>query len=341
MSEADEFLKEEDSEWIRSVFCLIPKAIYSGNQAGLGSQSLLDVGRCPENSTVLGKSKRDKKKDSKRKKLVHDEDSDSGNEVSKRMLLKRKLQEKILEKREERKADDETQIALRADRKRKREERNEAKSKGGKMARLERKSQSSKESKVSNMDSKKNEAEGVERDGQDIIHSESNAELNIDTTLLSGFSGEGKKRKIKRRKLTRGKLQELQLQLEHASKEREFTDKARTPARSQASVGSSAPMTEVDAATKAVLDHEMEKALSRAKGEEVRDDVKKLKKSIRREKRKTEKSREEWAKRVESLEKEKAAKQEQRERNLKERKESKGKKGHGKPVRKARKKIKK
>lgn len=154
-------------------------------------------------------------------------------------------------------------------------------------------------------------------------------EFNRVSGLDEGDKGEDKSgRRKKRRKLNEGKLKELQRQLAAASMERDLKEKA-GDLHDDNSTGDGATIKDT------VKQREIEKALQRAKGERPKDNVAKIRKSIRKEKRKKEKSKEEWAKRVEALKNEKEERQERRNRNLKERKEAKSqgkrpKKGEGK-----------
>lgn len=75
---------------------------------------------------------------------------------------------------------------------------------------------------------------------------------------------------------------------------------------------------------------EMEKALVRAGGGTVKDDAKKIRKTIRKEKRKKEKSRENWEARKAGVEEDKEKRAVLKEERLKERRENKGKKSAGK-----------
>lgn len=154
-------------------------------------------------------------------------------------------------------------------------------------------------------------------DAAAIEVTDSASKIAVETTRLAGLGeddgGNAKKgRPKKRRKLGDTKLKELQSQLAVASKERELREEA------DKGLGSTDENIQ-----HVVQKREIEKALQRAKGERPKDDVSKLRKSIRKEKRKKEKSKEEWAKRVEAVEKEKATRQERREKNLKERSEAK------------------
>ena len=114
----------------------------------------------------------------------------------------------------------------------------------------------------------------------------------------------------KRRKPSVSKLMDLQRKLQRAAKERD--------SKNEANERNDDPEDH-----SAVYQNEMDKAMARIKGEKVKDDVQKLRKTIRKEKRKTQKSREEWAKRVESVDRDMKARQEKREKNLKERRDAK------------------
>lgn len=309
-------LNAEDEVWIASVLNLIPKAVYGGNKHVLSSEQ--SEGKGNRNSTKNGL--KSKKKLTKKKPKV-DRDDDDGEKSE----LRKRLQERISELRGKRKADNEAAIAVRNNKKRKREETKMERQAEGKKQRRAEKSKQIKEAKNADKAAEQEEA----NDSDEANEPEADA-ATLETTRLEGFS-EGTK-KVKRRKLRGGKLKELQQQLEKATKERELKEQADgNPAPGSKT---SAEKNTDDGAEKGIetvmKDRDIEKALAKAQGIEVRDDVKKLKKSIRKVQRKSEKSKEEWAKRVKAVEEERAAKQARREKNLKERKENKGKSGKGK-----------
>lgn len=322
MTSAQPGITDEDHQWIRSVLSLIPKAVYGGDKptalfAGIDGKDSVKKQKASK------KSKPSRNKQKSAKPVVRDQDEPAG-----RAAIREKLQEKINEKRSDRKADDETQMEIRAHRKRKREEKKEEKAKEVKKIRREKKFENIKKEKGANAfpghkQPKQSESQDESETGG---HTEANDSVALETTRLAGFSAEQKRNQVKRRKLTGGKLRELQLQLEQATRESNLKDGTNTS--SAKSIPGSQKMIvrpAKESSTDAVVDLEMDKALRRVTGVAVKDDVKKLKKSIRKERRKTEKSKEEWAKRVEALENEKIAKQERRTKHLKERKENKGK----------------
>ncbi len=215
--------------------------------------------------------------------------------------LQQRLRDKIASLREERKADDEEMIAKRESCKRKREE------KQGKGVLAKRRKENQKEPKKQ----VPSEDDAVPQALEDAAPARKEV---IEVSRLEGFVSVDKDagRKSKKRPRTKKtRLNDLEKQLGDALGLRE--------------------QSKVQADDEAVKQREVEKALLRAKGVAVRDDVKKLRKTIRKEKRKSEKSKEEWSERVKSLEEEKMAKQKKRDENLKERRENKGKsKGKGK-----------
>lgn len=153
---------------------------------------------------------------------------------------------------------------------------------------------------------------------EDVKVTDANSAVEINRILVPGEDEKGgvqRGRVKKRRKLSESKLKELQRQLAAASKEQELKNRAGDIQKDDATGG-------LGSVKETVKQREIEKALQRVKGERPKDNVSKLRKSIRVEKRKKEKSKEEWAKRVEALEKEKEERQERRERNLKERREA-------------------
>eukprot|EP00177_Eucheuma_denticulatum_P006666 GFKZ01012130.1.p1 GENE.GFKZ01012130.1~~GFKZ01012130.1.p1 ORF type:complete len:365 (+),score=97.73 GFKZ01012130.1:85-1095(+) len=317
-------MRLEDDTWLKSVLNLIPKTIYCGGP----HDSLAPVSR-KDAKSLKGKKKQNNKGEKKQKKKPA---LSLGNEAPERKGLREKLHQKIIEKRVARKADDETRIAIRAHRKRKREETEALKEKEAKKMRREKKFdklKNEKEQKKREQKEANPETDKIEHDEKQSLVKESPSDGGVDTARVVGFSEEKeKKKKGKRRKLGGDKLRELQKKLLEAKKDQDLKEKA------IGGVSEGKRSVDKDAAMEEVLDKEMDKALQRVQGEEVKDDVKRLKKSIRREKRKSEKSKEEWAKRVEAVEKEKAAKQERREKNLKERKENKAKGSHSKPKKK-------
>lgn len=128
----------------------------------------------------------------------------------------------------------------------------------------------------------------------------------IETNLVTGFINDQVKEPGEEgRRKGMSKLKLLERKLETATKERDMKKEA---SENKDAKGHAA-----------VQQLEMDKALARVKGEKVKDDVTRLKKTIRKEKRKSVKSREEWAKRVKTQNREMKARQDKREKNLKER----------------------
>lgn len=153
---------------------------------------------------------------------------------------------------------------------------------------------------------------------EDVKITDGNSTVEINRIVVPGEDEKGgvqRGRAKKRRKLSEGKLKELQRQLAAASKEQELKNRAGDIQKADATG-------DLGSVKDTVKQREIEKALQRVKGERPKDNVSKIRKSIRVEKRKKEKSKEEWAKRVEALEKEKEERQERRERNLKERRDA-------------------
>lgn len=138
----------------------------------------------------------------------------------------------------------------------------------------------------------------------------------IETNLVTGFINEDDKAPAEDgRRKGMSKLKLLERKLEAATKERDMKKEASN---------------NKDAKGHAEVQQlEMNKALARVKGEKVTDDVTRLKKTIRKEKRKSVKSREDWAKRVKSQDREMRARQDKREKNLKERRLARANKAAG------------
>jgi Surfeit locus protein 6 len=133
----------------------------------------------------------------------------------------------------------------------------------------------------------------------------------LEISSVKGFAGEdGKEDKSKRKKRKETRLEHLQKTLENAEAEQETKAELANDGGADASA--------------VLLDREMEKALLRAQGVSVKDKASKLRKTIRKETRKKEKSREDWAARIENVKEEKEKKQDRREERLKARREGKG-----------------
>lgn len=328
----------EDEVWFKTLFNLIPTSVYRGNQTLPALQKQPNKKGTEKDENGKEQRRVPRKKNKNKEKVFRPAESESSERVS----LRERLQNKISEKRAERKADDENQISVRENRKRKRDERNAEREKEAKKARRGQKFEKLKKQKQEHKEqqreeSKKNDEQRKESQviGEGSEERMEEREVEVETTRLIGFEDEEKINKVKQRKLKGGKLGKLQLRLAKAAEEQALKGKAEKGMQNttQTVKGDDVSKERTEAA-KAVEDREMDKALQKVQGKGVRDNVKKLKKSIRQEKRKTEKSREQWAQRVESLEKEKVARREQREKNLKERKESKGKSKSGKPKKK-------
>lgn len=320
--------REEDERWMKDVLNVVPIAVYR-----------VDAGKVKEETSEAAKKSKSRSgettmrtKKTKKRNSTHTEErhrgsaqSDDEDDNEQRVELKHKLREKILTMRQDRKADDETHIAARQERKRKREEVDSAKAKNRKKVRREQQKQGKMERPADERKNTAVELSPSDKNGKPAHNSEiPNKKLALETTRLSGFDAGGAPNKRKRRKLSDSKLKQLQRQLQGVMKQNESAD---TSAEGIASNNDKAKSTADPGSSRIENPKQSEigKALEKVKGVQVKDDVRKLKKSIRREKRKTEKSKEEWAKRVAALESEKKAKQEKRERNLKERRENKGK----------------
>lgn len=285
--------EEADVAWLEGVFSQIPRTVYYGRYAQMVNDEAAGSGR-------------KKKSTQKRKNVVR---VDLSGELT---PLQKRLRDVISARRKERKADDPEMQARRLARKRKREE---AKAKGAKKKAMERKQNRS----ASHADNKSKKAssgqDGVQRDDEDPGQV---AQRDVELSRVEGFANESTEndgtRHPKKRMTKKTRLVELEKQLEGVIQERE-----------QAKAVTSGGNEEEKSAGDAMKQREVDKALQRAKGVAVRDDVSKLRKTIRKEKRKSEKSREEWGKRVQALEEEKLARAKKREENLKARKENKGK----------------
>lgn len=286
-----------DHAWLMGVLSRIPDSVY-GRQTGKAAAAEEDA-----LGTVQKKKKKNSKKNKgKGKKLT---------EMPEKMTeLQQRLKDKIAGLRDERKADDAELIAKREMRKRMREEKKDKVS-----AANHRKRQKKHEKGPAPADARAEEAAESDGYSAEAAADGEPAEKVIEVSRLEGFdrtdTGDAKARKRPRTKMTR--LNELEKQLGDAIEMR----------------GNSGGGEEDERAKQ----KEVGKALLRAKGVVVKDDVAKLRKTIRKEKRKSEKSKEEWGERVKTLEEEKATKQAKREENLKERRESNGKrksKGKGK-----------
>lgn len=319
----DNFYNEDDERWLQQVFSSIPKSIYYDQSSSKGKQEQ----KTKKGKSAKGAKKEAPKKTNKRRKrketlsLANEEGED-------RKKLREKLKQKIMEKRTERKADDDDRMQLRSKRKLKRVEVNAEKSKKLKRDQKTRvKSDSVAATSIEAIETKKADSggnslpDGKRKDSRD-------SEATLETTRIEGLDSEDKPKRTKRRKLRGNKLVELQMQLEKARTEQEKKDnavkdtvKARFPS-SLAAVKASEESAEM---ADGIKTREIEKAMQRARGVAVKDDVGRLKKTIRKEKRKHEKSKEDWAKRVNAVEEEKKSRQERREKNLKERKENQAK----------------
>jgi Surfeit locus protein 6 len=300
--------------YIRNVFRLVPRSVF--NPLENTAAKLIPA----KASGISSKSKKKLKTTQKRR--------DPAQSIRRQLAddnpLAEKLDDKICKLRAARKADDAMAVEKRLVRKRKRQE------KAGSKSFAEKKR--SKTSKASNSEEQESELPSM----PNMDHAVSDAVIggatsgSVTTCLptdksveklqlprLVGFAddddtvdGKPKRNDTKRGK-KRSKLDKLSLQLEKAEADRAKADKV-------------ASETMQDAAEEFIED-EMEKALMRAKGVSVKDKASKIRKTIRKEKRKKEKSREEWAKRTDLVKGEKEARQQKREERLKERRENKGK----------------
>lgn len=305
---------EEDEQWIRGIFESIPRGIYHGGgdlkqSNGKKQKNVVDAEATKRRPVEPKKRKQKSKKSSVKSQLSGRTDDPA------RAELERKLKEKIEVMRAERKAGDDDKEVVPLNRKRKREK--------------------SKDVKNTPRERKKNEPSQAQADinkkDDKEVHGLSSSQL--ETTRVAGFEDDGEKRK--RRKMGETKLEELQRKLDEATKERELKEKINSDMRTGSTstlnsnkkknqnIGDEKDGGENAAIVRVVQEREIEKALMRAKGERVKDDVSKIRKSIRREKRKSVKSREEWAARVKAVNKDIKAKQEKRTKNLKERRDAK------------------
>lgn len=220
--------------------------------------------------------------------------------------LQERLRSKISECRAERKADDSSLVDRRESRKRKRDEKKAKNAALNKKNRLTETAEKRKEEKKAAEAESKAAAEEHEEAPQ----------TNIELSRIEGLDETEQPKKSKKRPRTKNmRLNELQTQLDDALEKRDADDEA-------------------------VQENEIQKAMLRAKGAIVKDDVSKLRKTIRKEKRKSVKAKEDWAKRVEAVEDEKMAKQKKREENLKERRENNAVKGKAKQKNKGKGKMK-
>lgn len=290
---------QADENALQQIFSTIPKGVYfGGNKPG---QAASDAGT--KRKTKAPQKKRQKQgKKTNAAKVAGGTDVNDDAENDSRTALQRKLNDRIEGLRAVRKADDEASKTTRAKRKQARDSRTRSKSRD---AHLSKASQQKRRKESESEEGTKGE-EGADGNALQSDMPEKGAGITLETTRVSGFADENEKKpRKKRRKLGSSKMQELQNLLEEAKRDRvDFAqgDEISDPV---------------------VKEREMEKALKKAKGERMKDDVQKIAKTIRKEKRKSVKSREGWAKRVKSAELEVVARQEARETNLKNRKEAK------------------
>jgi hypothetical protein len=309
--------------YIQSVFRLVPRSVFKPVE-DTGAQLISDKA-----SSISKRAKQKRKTTQKRR--------DPGQGIRRQPAnehpLAEKLDEKICKLRAARKADDATAVEKRLVRKRKREDKAGSKSNAGtnrsKISKMSKKEEQKSESP--SLVSKDHAISGAMKEGATggsvatILPTEKSVE-KLQLPLLVGFAddddavdGKPKRNDTKRGK-KRSKLDKLSLQLEQAEADREKAE----------NIGSET----TQVATVDIMEGEMEKAMMRAKGVSVKDKASKLRKTIRKEKRKKEKSREEWAKRTETANSEKEARQQKREERLKERRENKGKKSASKSSKK-------
>lgn len=353
---------EGDSEggerWIFSVLSQIPRSVYHGGGDLAPRDPRVGVKAQDKKNGALNKNSKPqdrKKKRSSGSNRSSKNNDDSGDEVdddpddgsaglknSKREELRERLRQKLAQHQRERKADGEKGDG-------KKEQRNPKQSRElrkNRSKKIEKKGQrgdmeADTTSKVDNESKtggggakRKGMAKEKHSDGGNSkkrpIPSDSptekedvNAKSAADTFEINRIAVPGEyeksdsraRRMKKRRKLSDSKLKELQRQLAAASKEQELKGMAEDKRKANGD-------SDLGCVRDAVKQREIDKALQRAKGERPKDNVAKIRKSIRKEKRKKEKSKEEWAKRVEVAEKEKEERQERREKNLKERREA-------------------
>lgn len=308
----------EDEKWLRSIFQMVPRGVYHTNVNQPGSAKKKRRVR-----SETGKKKANKKKKEKMRlnSATESNASKRKGDLSQKDL-KKKLREKIEAMRAQRKADDVESAALRANRKRKREDIKKLKQndrqKTAKRARPEKKDAN--DDKAQDSTEKPSTAESATNRGEnDNTGQKETAIVALETTRLSGFEGDDKMNK-KRRKLGETKLKVLQKKLEEASEEQQLKEKVIHNDKKTTKDNAVDPAEKETALV--VQKREFEKALKRTKGERVKDSVQKLRKSIRKEKRKTIKSREDWGSRVKSVENDINARQEKRQKNLRERREA-------------------
>lgn len=345
---------QENEAWIRSIFGMVPTNVYFGGAAS-EFQRLLKKEQAEGKKKEAEGRKQQRQDKSKKRKATEiidedsDEDSDIGAHDKERMEKKKKLREKIDVMRAGRNVDDreksgkndsDERKSEKLTRKQKRTAEEEAKKKKGQRAK--RAEISKKRRVVDKSDIKVSEESGKHND--EITNSgDNNIGIAVETARMTGFAEdvdeqENDKGKKKKRKLGASKLKELQNNLNDAMKERELKaqsvtlgQKAEEKAKRKRKInGTEGNGGDETVATAVVEEREMEKALMRVRGEKVKDNVAKLKKSIRKEKRSGEKSREEWAKRVEAVEEDVKARQEKKQENLKKRREEKKSGGKGK-----------
>lgn len=332
MGAVEPVLNVADEKWLLRTLELIPRVVYGGDGVrGVSKAAKTDDGYEGEGEQRVKRKnnpRRRKADEGKMRRVAKGNDSDSDDDCDgdERKELKEKLQQKIADLRTARKADDEEVIGKREGRKRKRDEKVAEKAKDGKKSKRDQQKRTDKDKAAASRDA----AEPAKSVALDAVGGKVDAssigELavknsGVETNRMKGFADDSQKPgSTKRRKLKGDKMKELQRQLELAMVHRndqEIVNAGRSNAEDNATVD-------------AAKDREIEKALQRAKGVDVRDNVQKLKKTIRKEKRKSEKSKEDWAERVKSLDEERDAKQKRREKNLKERRDSKGKSSKGK-----------
>lgn len=282
---------------------LIPSSVY-----GEGKPMGLTDGGDDSTSKV-----RTRKKRNKQRRAGTPGASDSGPSTGEAATTPRdRLNAKLLELRSARKADDPRAQAQRNAKKRRKDEKGaDQAEKRQKVKGNKQKGNTAKPASAED-DTKGNEANEVYEGG--VADADSLATVGkpqLEVGRVEGFDDDHQDQghEKRRRKGRNQNLKRLEHALDAATKDAE--------ARQTAEMGGESDERE------AVRQREMQKALERAKGESVKDDVAKIKKSIRKEKRKKEKSKEDWQKRVASVAKDKQARQEKREEHLRERKQSK------------------
>jgi Surfeit locus protein 6 len=314
------------SEPIAAVLDSIPRDVYNPGGNARGKLVAADAGKGTKGK---GKGKSKGKADGKgaeNPQLKRKLETKGGGTAGPPGVLKTKLQARVKELREARKADEPAVKEKAEQRKRKRDdlaalgesERKKLKrekSKDKEKAKGKRKGKDATNDDGGNGKKAAAAEGGSGEDGEEdrfsTLESESDGN-DADRIEISGVEAgdkHGKQAKERRRGRKQTKLEVLERELETVKE-----------ADAKSAAG------EEDAG---VLAREMEKALVRAGGGTVKDKAAKIKKTIRKEKSKKEKSKVKWEERKAGVEEDKIKRQEVREERLKERREGKGKGSKG------------